>query len=185
MEGRLMSLLLFLFYWIGIPVLVIAAAFWMWRQAVTPLARGAVVGFCIAVLLGLLWLAAGEKWLADRQVRELCAKDGGVKVYEAVPLPPDRFDKYGQLRIPDKRNAKSDDEYYTEWITQKIKEGNPSIRRDHFLVFRKSDQKLLGEAVSYARLGGDMPGPWHGSSFRCPVRADVTDVKKQIFTMEN
>ena len=98
-----------------------------------------------------------------------------------MPLPPDRFDKYGQLRIPDKRNAKSDDEYYTEWITQIIKRGNPSIRRDHFLVLRKSDQKLLGEAVSYARLGGDMPGPWHGSSFRCPHQADDVTLENQIF----
>jgi hypothetical protein len=96
-----MSLLLFLFYWIGIPVLVISAAFWMWRQAVTPLARGGVVGLCIAVLLGLLWLATGEKWLADRQVRKLCAKDGGVKVYETVPLTPDLLDKAGRVWIPD------------------------------------------------------------------------------------
>jgi len=176
-----MSLLLFVFYWIGIPVLLISAAFWMWRQAVTPFARGGLVGLCIAALLGLLWLAAGEKWLADRRVRELCAKDGGVKVYETINLPTDRFDKYGQIRIPDKRNATSDDEYYTEWITQIIKEGNPSIRRDHFLLFRKSDQKLLGEAVSYARLGGDMPGPWHGSSLRCPDQADDVSLERRVF----
>jgi hypothetical protein len=119
-----MSLLLFLFYWIGIPVLVISAAFWMWRQAVTPLARGGVVGLCIAVLLGLLWLAAGEKWLADRQVRELCAKDGGVKVYETVLLAPDQFDKYGLLRIPEKRNAKSDDEYYYEFSIDYLRIGD-------------------------------------------------------------
>ena len=176
-----MSLLLFLFYWIGIPVLLISAAFWIWRQTATPLARGAVVGLSIAALLGLLWLAAGEKWLADRQVRELCAKDGGVKVYETVRLPPERFNKYGLLRIPDKRNAKSGDEYYTEWNTQILTEGNPSIRRDHFLLYRKSDQKLLGEAVSYARLGGDMPGPWHGSSFRCPDRADDVSLERRVF----
>jgi hypothetical protein len=180
-----MSLLLFLFYWIGIPVLVISAAFWMWRQAVTPLARGGVVGLCIAVLLGLLWLATGEKWLADRQVRKLCAKDGGVKVYETVLLAPDQFDKYGLLRIPEKRNAKSDDEYYYEFSIDYLRDWGPEVWRSHKQVYRTLDNKLLGESVSYTRRGGDLPGPWAESSFSCPDGASVVDLKKQIFISEN
>mgnify|MGYP001028039991 CR=1 FL=1 len=180
-----MSLLLFLFYWIGIPVLLISAAFWIWRQTATPLARGAVVGLSIAALLGLLWLAAGEKWLADRQVRELCAKDGGVKVYETVPLSPDRFDKYGQIRIPEKRKAKQSDEYYYEFSIDHLRDSRLEIWRSHKQIYRTRGNELLGESVSYTRRGGDLPGPWIESSFSCPDGASVVDLKKQIFRAEN
>lgn len=176
-----MSLLLFLFYWIAIPVLVIAAAAWLWRRMDSLAARGLIAVACMAVLSGLLWLAVGEKWQADRQVRELCAKDGGVRVYETVRLPAERFDKYGQIRIPSKQDAKAGDQYFYEWQVRRYRKSSPLIRRDHFLIYRKSDAKLMGEAVSYARIGGDMPGPWHESSFRCPREADDVAVGKRIF----
>ena len=35
----------------------------------------------------------------DDEVRRLCAIDGGIKVYETVTLPADRFDKYGQINF--------------------------------------------------------------------------------------
>ena len=82
-----MSLLLVLFYFVGIPALVIAVAVWLWRKTDSSLARGLVMAGAVATLAGLLWLAQGEKWLADKQVRELCAKDGGGWVYETVTLP--------------------------------------------------------------------------------------------------
>lgn len=180
-----MSLLLFLFYWIAIPVLVIAAAAWLWRRMDSYAVRGLIAVACIATLSGLLWLAVGEKWRADRQVRELCAKDGGVKVYEAVRLPAERFDKYGQIRIPFKRDAKPTDEYYDEWRVHRYRDRNPVIRRDHFLIYRRSDEKLLGEAVSYSRIGGDMPGPWHESSFRCPKESGNSSLQQRIFIQQS
>lgn len=180
-----MSLLLFLFYWIAIPVLVIAAAAWLWRRMNSPAARGLIVVACIATLSGLLWLAMGEKWLADRQVRELCAKDGGVRLYETVILPAAEFDKSGQIRIPSKRNAKPTDEYFGEWHVHHYRDRNPVVRRDHFLIYRRSDGKLLGEAVSYSRIGGDMPGPWHESSFRCPKDSGNSSLQQQIFIQQS
>ena len=47
------------------------------------------------------WLAVAillsgcEKFALDRQMEELCKKDGGVKVYETVTLPPEMFDQWG------------------------------------------------------------------------------------------
>jgi hypothetical protein len=176
-----MSLLLFLFYWIAIPVLVISAAVWLWRRIDSYAVRGLIAVACIATLSGLLWLAVGEKWQADRQVRELCAKDGGVRVYETVRLPAERFDKYGQLRVPAKEFANLEDEYFYDWQVKKYRNKPPVVRRDHFLVYRRSDGKLLGEAISYARIGGDVPGPWHESSFRCPDHADDVVLESRIF----
>lgn len=121
----------------------------------------------------------------DAKVKRLCAIDGGIKVYETVRLPAERFDKYGGIRIPLQSEIKPSDEYYLEWKVDHLLDGSPSMRRDHFLAHRKSDGKLLGEAISYSRRGGDMPGPWHESSFRCPPDADDQDLMLRIFIKSN
>jgi len=78
--------------------------------------------------------------------------------------------------------AKPEDEYYYESSMSYIEKGNPEMWQLHFKIYRRVDNKLLGEAISYARRGGDIPGPWHDSSFMCPDRADVSDLEKRIFT---
>lgn len=122
----------------------------------------------------------------DAEVRRLCAIDGGVRVYETVELPAQRFDQYGQIHVPPKQSAKPDDDYYYQWNVTYLKagkpeEGIPDLRRSQFALYRAGDNKLLGEAVTYIRRGGDLPGPWHPSSFGCPDSADITDLKKQVF----
>ena len=125
-----------------------------------------------------------EKDRLDREVERLCAIDGGIKVYETVKLSAERFEKDGSIYIPSKQIAKPDHEYYYESIQQFLIEGNLSMWRNHYMVYRMSDNKLIGESLSYSRYGGDIPGPWHGSSFRCPVKADITDLNMQIFIKE-
>lgn len=180
-----MSLLLAIFYWVVVPVFVFLITRWLFRRVTTPIQKRAVVAVSVVVFLGLLWIAAGEKWWLDYQVRELCAKDGGIKVYETVRLPKEQFDKYGGIRIPLKKDAKPSDEYYYESSTSYIKKGNPEMWQSHYKVYRQFDNKLLGESTSYARRGGDMPGPWHESSFGCPDRADISDLNKQVFVKIN
>ncbi len=178
-----MSLLLFLFYWIAIPVLMIVVAAWLWRRVSSPAARGLIVVACLATLSGLLWLAVGEKWLADRQVRELCAKDGGVKVYETVRLPAEKFNQWGQVNFyrPNQGENALGREYVFKRKTIYLKHGNPDLFRLHTQVIRSSDGKLLGESVFYKRGGGDLPGPWHGSNFMCPELGVQADVLRQVF----
>jgi hypothetical protein len=132
----------------------------------------------------LVFLAAGcarEKDLLDEQVRKLCAVDGGVKVYEQVSLPPNKFDEFGIVRVPAKSVARLGDDFYFEWDITYYKKGNPEMWRNHFKLVRRADGKILGESVSYSRRGGDFPGPWHDSSFRCPENADISDINKQVF----
>ena len=176
-----MSLLLVLVYFVGIPALVIAAAVWLWRKTNSSLPQVLVMAGAMTTLAGLLWLAEGEKWQADRQVRELCAKDGGVRVYETVRLPPEEFNRWGQVRIPSKKNAGPEDAHFYEASTTYLKHGNPEIWQSKYKVYRQADNKLLGESLGYARRGGDLPGPWHESSFACPVSTDITDLNRQIF----
>jgi hypothetical protein len=127
--------------------------------------------------------ATPSQILTDAEVKRLCEKDGGIKVYETMTLPAERFEKDGSIRIPAKWLAKPEDEFYSESSKVFIRKGNPEMSRFHYKVYRRSDEKLLGEAISYARRGGDMPGPWHPSSFRCP-KGTVIDLKNQIFIKE-
>ena len=52
----------------------------------------------IILLIAALLLSGCEKARLDQQVKELCAKDGGIKVYETVKLPADRFDQWGMVK---------------------------------------------------------------------------------------
>ena len=119
----------------------------------------------------------------DDEVRRLCAVDGGIKVYETVKLPAEKFNKWGQLnfRLPIKDDAKPEDDYYYEWGIQYYRQGNPELSRGHFKVVRQRDNKVLGESVYYGRGGGDITGPWHGTSFRCPQDVDISILKMHIF----
>lgn len=177
-----MSLLFVLFYWLVIPALVIGAAGWLWKRTSSIVAQATILIGCMVVLTGLLWLAEGEKWQADKKVRELCAKDGGVKVYETVKLSPERFDQWGNVNIPNKKYAKPTDEYYYESEILYYREANPTLLRSRTWIVRRFDGKVLGEAISYGRGGGDLPGPWHGSSFHCPQIAETEGkIESSIF----
>lgn len=181
-----MSLLLFFLYWVGIPVLVVAIAAWLWRSSCSPAARSLIVVCCIAALLTLLWWAVGDRWVADRQVRELCAKDGGVRVYERVRLSPYEHEYYASKNwlLPDKSQAASGDKYYTETDIHYYRQGFLSVSRRQYRVIRRSDGRVLGESISYGRAGGDLPGPWHYSTFKCPdpVR-QPSHIEAEIFSV--
>ncbi|MBU1236747.1 MAG: hypothetical protein KJ634_12120 [Gammaproteobacteria bacterium] len=134
----------------------------------------------LTIAVGLV-MAGCEKARLDEQVRELCAKDGGIKVYEIVTLPEEKFDSTGNVRIPFKQHAGPSDEYFIETETVVLREGDPSLVRMSARVVRRSDEKVLGESIYYGRGGGDLPGPWHPSSFTCPNPAEKPYLEPSIF----
>jgi len=133
-----------------------------------------------------------EKVRLDREVDRLCAIDGGIKVYETVTLPADKFNERGEINFykPTQRENALGPEYIFKWDIHYYKKSDPSrqdihessMKRDHIQIIRKSDMKLLGEFVLYRRAGGDLPGPWHPSSYRCPgLEENEIILIKQIF----
>jgi hypothetical protein len=140
------------------------------------------------ILIAMCVLLAGcEKARLDEQVRELCAKDGGIKVYEMVKLPPDKFNKYGQInfyRPNEYENALGNDYIWKSQVVY-IKNGNPVLGRFFDQVIRRSDSKILGESVAYFRIGGDMHGPWNESSFSCPDGAGDVSLLGKVFVSIN
>lgn len=150
--------------------------------------------FAISVfLLVLILLALGfyeaRKAYWDYQVRGMCEKDGGIKVYETVKLPPEKFNEWGQVNFyhPTQKERALGSEYkFKEKITV-LKTGDLSFLRYHHQVFRRSDNRLLGETTSYGRGGGDLPGPWGGSNFHCPTTSSSSEIAlfKNIFILSD
>lgn len=149
----------------------------------------------ILFVLPLVTACAGpSKAQLDAEVDRLCAIDGGVRVYETVALPPDKFDKkYGQINFsrPTQGENALGPEYIYQWDIHYYKKGHPvsqgaqetAMRRDHVKITRKSDMKLMGEVVKYHRAGGDLPGPWMPSSYHCPgvLEANEGGLMNHIF----
>jgi len=142
----------------------------------------------IALIAGLLLMGC-EKARLDQQVKELCAKDGGVKVYETVKLPADKFNQWGQVNFyhPTQGENALGSEYVFRADIHYFKKEPPTFIRHHYQVIRRSDGKVLGETVSYGRGGGDLPGPWHPSSYTCPEvsLAGPNALLKAVFVLMN
>lgn len=181
-----MSLVLMFIYWVAIPVFALYAGRGLLRRARKPYARVLLKFIGATLFLGWFWLILGKQLWLDHQVRELCAKDGGIRVYETVTLPAERFDKWGNVGIPHKKYAKPTDAYYYESEDHNNQEGNPALLQSKYRIIRRTDGKVLGELTRYGHGGGGLPGPWHGTSFSCPpIGAPGTNLETSIFLKGN
>lgn len=146
--------------------------------------RSATVG--IGVMLVLALCVYGKKYAADDEMQALCAKDGGVKIYETVILPASEFSQWGEplyryrIEQADPEERLGPDYRYVE-KSEFLKRGDTLIgevqmRKYIEQIYRRSDGKLLGESISYGRSGGDsfinriLGG--HPSSLACPDGAN-------------
>jgi len=142
-----------------------------------------VIGVCLfaAWFGGAFWEVAGKKMYWDAKVREMCAVDGGVKVYETVELMPDLIDWAGRISIPSKAKATAEDLYFYEMKDQYLRKKDPILIRTRTVIVRSSDSKVLGELIRYGRGGGDFPGPWESSYFLCPDPVKGSNFENSIF----
>lgn len=146
-------------------------------------------GLVVALLLGL---SGCERHALDRQMEELCKKDGGIKVYETVKLPPSEFSNTGQPLAKYVPIAKSPEDYlgpdYRYVQKQEVlagknantEKGEGRLWRWHSSIYRRSDERLLGESISYGRSGGDgFTFGFQPSSNHCPKPR--IDLIKSVF----
>lgn len=127
-----------------------------------------------------------EKDRLDEEVRQLCAKDGGIKIYERVRLSADKFDKSGSINFYHRISKDPlGPEYIFESRIDYYRKGNPEMWRNFYRVIRRVDGKVLGESVTYSRRGGDLPGPWHESSFGCPGNSGDATLLGEVFAKTN
>lgn len=165
---------LYLLLLFSIWILVGWAIYKLWHAINNQIQGLSIASICIGLVFFAIWFGwpfwemFGKKMYWDAKVRELCAIDGGVKVYERVLLPSKIFDKYGNVGIVNKRHAKPSDGYYFQTENVYLRKDNPKIIRSVTQIIRRDDNKNLGESIRYGRSGGDLPGPWHPSSYGCP-----------------
>jgi len=124
------------------------------------------------LLLTLLFLPGCSKNFSqmrmDAEMHGLCEKDGGIRVYETVRLPPEDFNKYGQIDFyhPTQGENSLGPEYIWKEETKTLHSEGDGLTGDDLLyalqlvrchgqLYRRSDGKLLGEYISYYRRGGD------------------------------
>lgn len=138
--------------------------------------------FCASAVGG----CTREKDRLDEEVRLLCAKDGGTKIYERVALSMDKFDKSGLINFYHRMSKDPlGPEYIFESRIDYYRKGNPEMWRNFYRVIRRVDGKVLGESVTYSRRGGDFPGPWHESSFGCPGNSGDAMLLSEVFAKAN
>jgi hypothetical protein len=168
----LFYLVFFFVLWVGFPYL-----FWrLWRSACKKTeGRWNLIITPVFALVALVWLATafwyfgGGEYYYNAEVDRLCAIDGGVKVYETVKLPPEKFNKWGNVNFfrPTQGGNALGLEYIFTSQRDHSRIGEATITRSHYKVFRRADGKLLGETTLYIRNGGGFPIlPF--SSYFCP-----------------
>lgn len=140
----------------------------------------ATLAFLVLATVGFF---EGRKAYWDYRVREMCAKDGGIKIYEVVELPADKFNEWGQPNFykPTQGKESLGSGYVFLSEISYYRKGNPQVARYHIQVIRHVDGKLLGESISYGRGGGDIPSPSYGSSFHCPKEYGDIPLLTRIF----
>ena len=126
----------------------------------------------IVLLILVIGFYEGRKAYWDAQVREMCARDGGVTIFEqivisaaqAVTLPK----VGGFFGVAPEALAKLEEPAFIRNQSIQIREGNPSVVRDQQEIIRRSDGRVVGLVVRYGRGGGDFPSHAHPSEFSCP-----------------
>lgn len=132
----------------------------------------AIPAFLVAVLILTIIFYEGRKAYWDSQVKEMCAKDGGVRIWEEIIVSPAQaglLPKVGNyFGVAIESLAKPEEPAFTRIRETVIHENNPSVIRYEEDMVRRLDQRIVGVIVSYGRGGGDFPSPAHPSSYHCP-----------------
>jgi hypothetical protein len=129
--------------------------------------------------MALAMTGCGERGELDRQLAELCKKDGVITIYETVRLPPQMFDQNNNVKQTVFRQGGKDEtviaQAYVETVQIAVlKNGDPLngqglLHRQRNQIHRLADGKVLAESVQYIRTGGDGFHLGHHTTKVCPI----------------
>ena len=142
----------------------------------------------IAALIVAIGFYEGRKAYWDAQVREMCAKDGGVRILEEIIVSPSQarlLPKVGNFfGVVSESLAKPEEPAFARTRRTVIREYNPTVMRYEEVIFRRLDQKIVGVIVSYGRGGGDFPSPAHPSNYHCPEYKQLYEGINRLYRIE-
>lgn len=146
---------------------------------------------CSSIFCFLAGCATPSQMYWDHKVKELCEKDGGVTVYEKVELTKEEYKNFGGangiIPIPSEDSPIAEKyEYLSKNIEMEINHSDPYVRRMEYIVYRKSDKKIIGRFVNYTRIGGDIDtGISEKTHFSCADMKSISlDIEREIFTIK-
>ena len=143
----------------------------------------------IALLILAIGFYEGRKAYWDSNVREMCEKDGGVKIFEKLRISKADIDLLGRvdgkIGVPIKALAHPNAPAYAELKITDLREWNPRVSRSESTIVRREDQAVVAKSVVYARSGGDFPtGLSEGTAFVCPDLKAITSDLQRLFIVE-
>jgi hypothetical protein len=123
-----------------------------------------IVAVTATAVMMALASASCSKYSLDRQMAELCKKDGGVKVYETATLSLADYEALTKYVVKAKLTA---DYYgpkyrYVDECKNLVgtddgpEKGRGRLTRCYTAIYIRSENRLLGESVWYSRVGGDV-----------------------------
>jgi hypothetical protein len=111
----------------------------------------------------------------DEKLKEMCAKDGGKKIYEVISLPDHEVRRMQGRGLGIEEARRSSFPIYVSTERKILRESQPSVWREEVWFVRRSDGKILANSVTYQASAGPndpsfaMPSI-HGKPylFHCP-----------------
>lgn len=142
----------------------------------------------VALLIMAVIFFEGRKAYWDAQVKEMCAKDGGVQIIAKLHVSKEEIQALGavdgMIGIPAKELAKPNAPVYETLNITDLRNGNPRVSRSEILVIRRMDETTVARATIYARSGGDFPSHAHRSSYSCPEFKSIISDFQNLFILE-
>lgn len=147
-----------------------------------------VVWLITVTLVGCMGYVPGQQSYWDAKVREMCAKDGGVRIIEQIIVSPSQvklLPKVGDyFGVALELLAKPEEPAFIRVRETLLRENNPSVVRYEQEIIRRVDGRVVGVAVSYGRGGGDFPSPSHPSSYHCPEYGQIYEGIHKVYRIE-
>lgn len=124
----------------------------------------------------------------DGRVKELCERDGGVQVLDHIVVTPSEARVLprvaGYLAVAAEENAKPQEPAFIRIRRTNLHEREPSVVRYEQEVVRRSDQRVVAIAVSYARGGGDLLPIDHPTTYWCPEPVQIYKGIHEVYRIE-
>jgi len=142
----------------------------------------------VVFLLLALGFFEGRKLYWDYRAREMCEKDGGVKIFDQVRLKKSDIDILGRIdgkiSVPSKDLASAKSAVFSVDQVFILNESYPKVWRQVTEIIRRSDERVVARSITYSRVGGDFPSPAHSSSFACPDASEIVSERERLFIIE-
>jgi hypothetical protein len=140
------------------------------------------------LLAGCMGYVPGRQTYWDGKVKEMCEKDGGVRLFQKVHLSKSDVEVLGRvdgkIGIPIKELAHEKALVYAVHTVTIVRAEVPYIWRTESSITRRRDQVVVARWVAYTRSGGDFPSPAHESRFTCPDQRTITSDIQQLFIVQ-